>query len=626
MFCQKCGTQNEDVARFCANCGETLDLGSSSNQAGAGPAAAPAAGFTPAPDAAKKAPDTKKLVKIAIAAVIAIVVVVLGFNIIKGIFGSDKINYEKYPIVYTKDGDVMVQLAGKANAKNAYSLGSASDISSSSIKVSENGKLIFYGDDVETNGEYDLYYRMVSDKNGKSAKEIDSGVTGYQVAPNGKTVVYRKGGKLYVSNLKKSEQIDKDVESYSIIGNGKYVYYYVAETKNNETVYELYLCKLNMNPKPVMVDDEVELYSVEYKRDKETGREKYDGVLYYEKDEKLFYAKNGKNPKELLDGIDDLSYINGELFAATVKKKTVSEENAFVEVKDEEGNVIDRELAPGIGTEQNEETGEWEYKKYEYTIHTVNGTKTKALEGTFTEVGLYSQVAEKDKEVFVIKSNGKIISVGEPEDDSRFVGVSEDEKYVFAIEDIDTEPESKTLGCGILNRYKLTSSGLGKSEKIAEDVEKAEIYLNGSVLVITRDGEDSIFNVYYKNKLKENIGENVQFGEIEYDNYVCEKAFYFFEDVENGEGTLKRYTFGKNEAVDIDDDVLVSQVEIRSDKMVYYVADWDDSDFCGTLFLKKGNGEPKVVDEEVEGLGVVVSLRSQMGDIYDEYEDYYEED
>lgn len=595
MFCQKCGTQNEAVARFCDNCGAPLDLGNSANQqGGAAPAApvtpvaepAPAAGFYPTPEPAK-APDSKKIVKIAIAAVIAIIVVVLGFNLVKGLFGGDKVNYEKHPIVYNKDGDVMVQLAGKANPAKAYELGSAKDITS--VRVTDDGKYIFYGDDYD-GSKFDLYYRKAGDSKGSSAKEIKSGVEGYRLAPNGKFVVYSKGSKAYFSNLKDEETIDKDINNLTITGDSKYIIYTVADEDGNE----LYIRKATLKAEPVKVDSEVGSFYLPENED--TDRDEYNGVLYYTKEGDLYYVKNGKNPVKVLSDVDDVEYLEGKLFATTVDEKDVSYDKAYKVTTDENGYET-RELLPGLSYKTDEDgsfvyddNNNYVFVKKEYSIFTVNGKKAKELEGTFSSVKLEEQVAINEEEYFVIKKDGKLISIGEVDEDASFQGVSDDEKSVYMIESIETEGEN--AGTGTFNVYKLTNKGLGNKKEIASDVSYVFEMLNGGVRVYVKDGEDRNFGVYYKNKYYENIGEEVG------DAFTYDNAIYFFEDVENGEGTLMRYMVGKKEAVKIDDDVYCDSLELRSEKMCYYIKDMDPSD-GGDLFLVKGNGKPKLVDEEV---------------------------
>ncbi len=583
MFCQKCGTQNEEVARFCANCGETLELGTSSNNqqgsAASEMGAVPEAGAefipTPAPEDAK--PNNKKIIKTAIIAVAAIVIVILGFNIFKGIFGSKKVNYEKHPVVYNKDGDIMVQLAGKANADKAYELGSSDDIAS--VKVTDDGKYIFYGDDYD-DGEYDLYYRKANDTKGRSAKEIASGVEGYIVAGNGKFVIYQKGSKVYFSNLKDSNSFAKDVEDIGFTSDYKYIIYTEEDSDGNE----LYIRKATLNAEPVKVDDEVEEFYLPYNED--TYRPEYKGDIYYKKDGNLYYAKNGKNPVKVLSDVGSVAFIDGKAFATTVDTK----EYSYDEVYDD-----DYERRPGM--EDVEYIGDDVYVKSEYKLYTLNGKKSKAIDGEFTYVSIGGRYAKNEDEYFIIKADGKLVNIGKLDDDVTFEYVSSDYKYVYLIEDV--EEEGKNAGLGTLNSYKLGNKGLGKKTEIAKDVSYTILMDNDALRVYTRDGEDSILNVYYKNKYYEDLGENI---EMIYQTSRCDKTFYFYDeyDDETGEGTLMRYTYGKKDATKIFDDV--HSVEVRSDKMVYFIADWDKEDGCGKLYLVKGNGKAKEVDDEVSSI------------------------
>lgn len=629
MYCQKCGTQNEDVAKFCENCGAPLELEGSLNQQTEAetvssenpatevmqetvtePAETPAEETVTKPaeetitpeipaDAdlypvtePEKASDLKKIVKIAIAAAVAIFVVVLGFNLIKGILGGSTVSYEKHPVIYNKDGDIMVQLANKANPAKAYELGSDEDITDVSVTV--DGKYIFYGDDYD-GGEFDLFYRKTGDSKGNGAKKIKSGIDGYSISPNGKFVVFNKGSKAYFSNLKDEATIDRDINELEITGDSKYIIYTVEDDDGDE----LYIRKASLNAESLKVDSKVTGFYLP--RNEETGDIEYNGVLYYTKEGDLYYVKNGKNPVKVLSDVGDAIYLGGKLYATTVEEKDVKYEDAYKETEDEDG-YISKDLLPGLtyktdddGSLVYDENDNCVFVKREYRISTVDGKKAKALEGKFTDVYLYSQWAKNEDEYFVIRKDGKIISIGEVDEDADFCGVSSDEKSVYMIENIETD--DGYFDVGTFNVYKLTEKGLGTKKEIANDVFSVYEMDNGGVEVFVKDGEETNLGVYYKNKYYKNIGKDIYT-----DNYsVFDNVIYFFEEYGNSEGSLMKYTVGEKEAEKIDEDVYVERLEVRGENMCYYIKDYDYSD-GGDLFLVTGGGKPKLVDDEVSSI------------------------
>ncbi|HHV98555.1 MAG TPA: zinc ribbon domain-containing protein [Clostridiaceae bacterium] len=243
MFCQQCGAKNEDYSKFCIKCGAKISLSGDAIYTGGGIGIGRVSG-TPAMVTeikttqesidskdyfGNRAADSKKkyLIKKIIAGVAlcaAVIAVIIGVvNIFKG--SKPKTvsrDLSRLPIMYIKSSDLMLKRNGNKEPYVVTSVGG--NYYYGDILFTEDGKTMFFADD-PSNGEFKLYYRKVDEEKpkGKGADSIGiriaSGVTDFDIQKDGEFVVYKKGDKLYYTDLKKEDRlIAKDV-SYFLLSN-----------------------------------------------------------------------------------------------------------------------------------------------------------------------------------------------------------------------------------------------------------------------------------------------------------------------------------------------------------------------------------------------------------------------
>ena len=242
MFCTNCGTQNDEGAKFCVNCGtgleeipeqvpvEEIGVQEVNDEVGI-------TEFTdPVSNQKKSFLDMLKNPKNIIIAVAVLVVVVL---IVAGIslFGSDEVDFDKYPLVYTSDGKVKVLPYGE---DESYKLGNNIDFAD--VSFSEGADYIYF---VE-NGK--LYCREADDLEARDDR-LASDVASYTILGDTENVVYKTNdGDLYFHDLDEKYKIAKDVESYSFDENYKNVKYLTDNGK-------LYIRGLGENDDDLMDDE-----------------------------------------------------------------------------------------------------------------------------------------------------------------------------------------------------------------------------------------------------------------------------------------------------------------------------------------------------------------------------------
>ena len=234
MYCVKCGAQNEDNTKFCTSCGASLEETAAEEVATdevvtdevvteevtaeevaaeetvAEETVAEEVYEIPAeqmPEVNKKSGLVKKII-IGVVALVALVGIIFGCKLLFGGSKQDEYSNEKHPVMYAKDEDVYYLNVG---SKKPYKL---TDEYAGEYEITEDGKRIFFADD-EKNGEYKLYYRVASQKTpkGKNADDkgikIASGVTDFTISSKGDFVLYKKGSKLCISDLKEERTCGK---------------------------------------------------------------------------------------------------------------------------------------------------------------------------------------------------------------------------------------------------------------------------------------------------------------------------------------------------------------------------------------------------------------------------------
>lgn len=323
MFCQKCGKQAADGARFCEGCGAPLDAPVAPvapvqeapvapvQEAPVAPVlpeeakvdyAAKAKGFAAVAVAkckewfgialafVKKLP--KKVLMLGGAAVALVLVLVIVLGAVLG--GGAK--YPSYAL-YVKDGELWYNPDSSVKPWLV-----SEDPAGSKVSATENGKRLFFMEDDNV-----LCYRDVASK--KDAVELDDDVEGFFATADGKFVFYVKDGDLYRHNLKERVKVASDVDNLEMTEDGKTLLF--ASDEN------LYIKKGNKDKEKVMSLEETDLVAVTKTLD----------TIWFVKDETLYKQKIGKEKQKLASDVDEVIrvYDSGEMFFTKLgEEKTIA--------------------------------------------------------------------------------------------------------------------------------------------------------------------------------------------------------------------------------------------------------------------------------------------------------------
>lgn len=628
MYCEQCGAKNEDGTKFCTSCGANM------NETG---------GDTQENDIQQK-PKSKVLKKIIAAA--AVVVILAGAGIFGYSFISDKFSsgsgYEDHPIVYAKDDLIYMRSVNKKEAFPLTETDGYDDLydddyyykdddygfTNELIQVSEDGKLIFFADDI-SNGEYKLYYRNTKQKvpRGKNADEkgirLASGVTNFKISPKGDLVIYRKGDRLYISDLKDEKSVSNDVTTFNLSDDGQKIIF-------RKSGGNLYICGVNAKDSPEKIDSDIDSVvsaSNEYK------------TIYYRKDDSLYCKELGKDKVKVISDISGITRI-GDTYFVTKENET---EKKFKDLFDDDCAAKDAEMERPEYSDfetQNEDgytqtdydayrEAYNEYRKKEarddvrkyysnnsqtvktYTLYKVSGAEATETDSGLLEGYISNRIIEKQSDnnskiklsditstsdarnkvnslknnvettAYILKSDGSEIPINDYDsDDITNITVSDDEKYLYCIEDPDSNYK------GTLNRYVITNSGLDSKEKIYDDV-SGYFLTENAVLIYSGDKELGIYD-----KGKYTFLSDSSNWRYHYDNGVL---YYYDQYSSSNEiGNLMRYENGKKEQVDID----VHSFVVRGTKNCYYIKDYSKNSYVGELYQSKG-GKSKHIDSDV---------------------------
>lgn len=628
MFCSNCGTKNEEGANFCVNCGTTFGETNETT-----PIQETAPEYVPESSDFEAAPENKANVKklITIAVIVAVVAAIAFFavKLIGGLFGGneDEIDYSKHPLVYVKDGDAMVNPAGK---KTSYEIGDADELGN--VQITEDGKGIFYAADYEA-GEFELYYRKSADMKNESQK-IDSGVTYFEVVPGTHKVVYLKNDKLIYHDLKKEITIDKDIESVELVTeDGKKVFY-------NDDDGNTLIANLAKNAKPEKIGENISIVSNLY--------EDYS-TIYFVKEEKLYKKQLGKKEEKIANDVYSAFILEGKAFVVQEDEKEYKFNDLFInDIEDEMANLVNPEDLeyPFYSDFETEEEYDAAYEayneawdnwyKYEgfneleeqynenpemistYSIYEVNGKDLKKVDENIERLGWGSETAKAyfksadgefdkikfselesrwdasskiyerlysnggDSSLYILASSGKsfvAIKDAKNVDDYDF---SEDGKTFYVFEKKDDKEE------GELKSYNLGSSKLSGEKVVAEDVAFYYIYDGGEIRVTDKDGDMSLII----GKKTVDLGDDVS--DLTYKN----GEFFYLADYsdKSRDGDLTYCANGKVKKIADD----VHQFRVFGEKRIAYIADFDKDDMNGSLYIGGKSGKGKLIDDEVE--------------------------
>ena len=167
-----------------------------------------------------------------IAAAVVILAAVIGYK--SGMFSGEKLI--DMPVAYVKDDGLFIDDLKNPPYQGAESLSSGGVYSyyytAWGVIVSEDGKTIYYSDNIGEDGRFDLYKRTVAP--GGEAELIASGVMNYQISGDGSVCAYLKGTDegnigLYATAAKTEVLICKNAvlseNSFHLSNDGKQIVY-----------------------------------------------------------------------------------------------------------------------------------------------------------------------------------------------------------------------------------------------------------------------------------------------------------------------------------------------------------------------------------------------------------------
>lgn len=621
MYCEQCGAKNEESTKFCTSCGANIsENGEGQTKSISEKTKKPLPGFV------------KKIV-IAVAAVAVLAgASVLGYNFISDNFGNSE-GYENHPLIYAKNELIFMKNANKKEAwplteKYGYYGNDEYDGASVNyVQVSADGKIIFFADDID-DAEFKLYYRKTNQKvpRGDGADEkgirVASGVNNFQASPNGDFVVYQKGDRLYISDLKEERSISSDVTYFNLSNDLQKIIF-------RKDGGDLYICGIGKNETPEKVDAEVGTIltdSGEYNK------------IYYRKDNDLYYKEYGKDKVKVTADIKNAMTIGDTHFITKEVKTQKKFDDLFnddcastdaemtnpsysdFKVPDEDGYMrTDYEAYYAARDKYNEKEARDDVREYysknaqevtTYVLYKVVGTdiqevETGLLDGYISNI--FTKQASDNSKIsmssvkslsdartkvndlqnnvelvaYILKSDGKMIPITDYDKDNYTnIQISSDEKYFYCVEDSNSNYR------GTLNRYTITDSGLTSKEKIYDDASGYNL-IDDVVIVHSGDEEMGIFDNGKYTHLSDSSNWRYQY---------VDGVLYFYDQYSynNSVGNLMRYENGKKEQIDID----VHDFVIRGSKNCYYIKDYSKSSSRGELYQNTG-GKSKHIDSDV---------------------------
>lgn len=575
MNCSKCNASVPDDSAFCPECGEKVETPAPTNQVvctNCGAVTGPDDSFCEScgskmePAAPAKMFDLKsipqKYLKLGIAAVAVILVVAILISLFSG--GAKVYNYALYikdsELQYAempKGKDVVEVTSKLADDISDYSLVNSSYYLGMYIKLSEDGKKLFYPDKLDDG--YTLYYRLINNPKKEPVKLESNMEDGYSVNDKGTLVTYIKDGKLYQHNLTEKTKIASDVSSYRVSADGKTLLYLVWE--EDEDAGDLYLKKGSK--------DATKLAS------------QVTGINYVSDDFKtILFTKN--DSMYLKSGSKDVVKVASDVYRVLC----VYEDGSFYYTQADEEEITYWDLI----NDDYATPDDWYYESYKewmkestidldlYTLYYYNGKESSTVSKNVTEIHDYS--VDEPVVVCAVMDSDDLPSVSLTEYINDGISLYDElEEYMDENSAIKIAAESTVGDLSLRDVYGFLLSDDGTTLYIASEYDDEDYIV--TLTKLTLNGVDV--------KKAEKLDEDVYYN---YFKLVNGDSIVYFKDVDSREGEL--YLDGTK----IDDDVYVYSVKYNTETdNVYYIVDWDSDDEMGTLKYFTGKKATTVKDD-----------------------------
>ena len=650
--CPKCSQILDDSATYCYSCGFTP----SSSRAKPAPNQHPAA--------SKQAPKKKKssfsikglfdkIPKKALIIAAAVIVLAVVIILLSTFAGSSKKDYTLYikdkELYFSKINDDEHAKITKSLINNSKHKNSANDDLSLYLSryciVSDNGKKIFYIDNVNsTKGTSTLYWRKLTNLK-KEPTEIAKNVVSYQIDEKYKSITYLTlDGVLSQHNLKEEVKISENVSLYAVSNDGNTIFFVTdngnlyLKNKDAEKV------KLDVNVTDINATDDLSLlYYVSggtlYKKDLESEKVKIStGVeniaAIYETGE-VYYVKTTTSEQSLMNYIiDDMKESDEKMQAPAQPQQpyswNYSSNSEYEKAKlqyERDKKAYETEIAKYTAKlerdkiRQDSAAGPEEITTYSLFIH--DGLKETALAESvyrndyevsydtpviafktydpksiskvkISKINSSYEVEEAIEKAFK-NSVKQYVAIGnkatliEHPDACRF-RFSEDGKTVYFLENSYPGKDEYNLYKAGLSKEKVKNPKLYDSEVSREGFE----LLEGKKIKYFKNVKDSSGELII-NKKSVDTSVSVQRSFFHEDS----KTLYYFTnwDSQSETGVLKKSK--GSEAEKIAEKVHIYQV--TPDSTVYFISNYSYSSYSGNLYSYQGK-EPELIEKNVSGL------------------------
>ena len=314
MFCPKCGGKLPDGSKFCSACGEKLTDATPEVQEelkveDASVSAAPATPINiPKPDFVqfKKKVGSKKIIAIAVAAVVVIVAIFGLKTLFSGSSGDNAYAYlsdGRYELITNLNKDQTIEIASSKSDSTMANL----------LAFSPDGKYIYYYT------KYDSYsgtgslcraeYGKLKEDSSKNDKYIEIIATnvslGFRFLEDGSVTYENSDGTLYYFNGEEPVQIAKNVSYYFTDTSGKIVYA-TGDYSEGYTMYGVSIAD---------IDNKIKLASNFAYVHSATD---FENILYtkYEDDgtETLYVVGFAKEAEKLAESVSNLTQVDGKTY------------------------------------------------------------------------------------------------------------------------------------------------------------------------------------------------------------------------------------------------------------------------------------------------------------------------
>lgn len=626
-FCTSCGKELKDGAAFCTSCGAKVSkepaVKTENNEASATvqqdlqtsfSAAATAVkekteetvsqsvSTTPSSDFAPVSlePPAPAKKRRAVKVIIPVAAIILVFAIAVGVLFSFVGSRAPEGVVYLKDEEISY-----SDLKNNFDLsdnligGSSMDFDDiidneyyDMVKVSSDGKRIFYPDKIKnSSGGYNLYMKPFGKKNADGEK-VASDVSAYMIDKKGKNVLYAvydgDNYTVYKTDLNERKKIAKDVTDVYASENLERIWY-VTENKS------LYLVSGKTESERIAKDVE-ELYPVD---------EKSDSVFYMNEDDVLYKATGAKTTKIASDVNSAVYVLSADKIYYSKAPKAQKGLSEFVtDNKKDADNKLSKPQYPYMSDFETYDEYEAAYESYkndlyEYYEKQDRDAIREKLDETYNSYQSKELYLYNGKKSVKISDNFSYLEEANEKSGVLFFGAYDksnikkvDISEVDSIDDLQDEIEEVMDA----NRVYYMVNG-EKSAKLSVSGNADFVFSDdGKTVYYTEDISENSEGVLYKASVsgtKLSGTKKIDSGVYVSFSAVTESGdIYYFKNADDYIADL--YFNGDK----VDDEVYIYSFSVDKNT-IYYISDYDDDEYTGTLRKATGKKKEKIADDVI---------------------------